>query len=63
MDTKQQLELTIRTATLLKCISQLVSVSDAKLAKMMFAECVDVFADLGKFIDSAQSAQRRGQSR
>lgn len=60
MDTKQQIELTIRTATILKCTSQLVSVSDARLAKVMFAECVEQFAALGKFIDSVQPTLRRG---
>jgi hypothetical protein len=62
METKQELELTIRTATLLKSVGQLIGVTDARLAKMMFAECVMQFGELGKFIDTVQpdrSAQRR----
>lgn len=38
MESKQDLELTIRTATLIKSLSSLVGASDARLAKMMFAE-------------------------
>jgi hypothetical protein len=59
MEPKQDIELTIRTATLIKSLSHLVGASDARLAKMMFAECVVQFGELGKFIESVQSAQRR----
>jgi hypothetical protein len=59
METKQQLELTIRTATLIKSVSQLVSVHDAMIARLMFHECIEQFTALGKFVDSIQPAQRR----
>ena len=51
MDTKQDIELTIRTATLIKSLSQLVGARDAQLAKLMFIESVEQFGALGKFID------------
>lgn len=53
METKQELELTIRTATLIKSLSSLVGVTDAKLARLMFYEAVTQFEALGRFIDSA----------
>lgn len=58
MDSKHDLELTIRTATLIKSLSTLVGASDARLAKMMFAEAVMQFAELGKFIDKCQPGAR-----
>jgi hypothetical protein len=51
MDTRQDLELTIRTATLIKSLSQLIGARDARLSKMMFAEAVEQFGELGSFID------------
>lgn len=51
METKHKLELTIRTATLLKSLSQLVGIEDATIARMMFAECIEQFTALGDFID------------
>lgn len=65
MDTKQKLELTIRTASVLKAVSQLVGVEDATVAKLMFYECSSQFIELKKFVDNVQpasSAQRRGPS-
>lgn len=59
MESKQDLELTIRTATLIKSLSSLVGASDARLAKMMFAEAVMQFSELGKFIDSCQPKSNR----
>lgn len=58
METKQDLELTIRTATLIKSLSSLVGEHSAPVAKMMFAQCVEQFAELGKFIDKCQPAKR-----
>lgn len=49
-DTKQ-LELTIRTASLIKSLSNLVGTTDAKLARMMWIECIPQFTALGEFID------------
>lgn len=51
IDTRQDLELTIRTATLIKSLSQLIGARDARLSKMMFAEAVEQFEQLGSFID------------
>lgn len=60
MDTKQKLELTIRTATLLKSISQIVGIEDATVARLMFAECIEQFTALGDFIDAQwRTAQRK----
>lgn len=51
----EDIELTIRTATLIKSLSSLVGARDARLAKMMFAESVEQFAALGKFIDKCNA--------
>lgn len=51
MKPAEDIELTIRTATLIKSLSSLISTSDARLARMMFAESVEQFSALGKFID------------
>jgi hypothetical protein len=56
MTSTQAIELTIRTATLIKSVSDLVGVEHSDLARMMFAECVDQFAALGKFIDTCNKA-------
>ncbi len=50
MDTKHELELTIRTAQAIKSLTSLVGCSDAMLAKLMFREIVDQLDGLGKFI-------------
>lgn len=57
MNGTQQIELTIRTATLIKSLSDLVGVEDPRIAKMMFAVSVDQYAALGKFIESVQVKQ------
>lgn len=54
MEAAKDLELTIRTATLIKSLSTLVGEHSAPVAKMIFAQSVDQFAALGKFIDSCQ---------
>lgn len=54
MEKTQDLELTIRTATLIKSLSQLVGVHDAIIARLMFVESVEQFRALGTFIDSVQ---------
>lgn len=54
METKQDLELTIRTATLIKSLSQLVGARDAHLAKLMFMEATEQYDALAKFIVSIQ---------
>jgi hypothetical protein len=51
MTNTQALELTIRTATVIKSLSSLVGTEHANIAKLEFALCVDQFAELGKFID------------
>lgn len=51
MNAQQNIELTIRTATLIKSLSQLIGARDASLSKMMFAEAVEQFGQLGRFID------------
>lgn len=59
METKQELELTIRTATLIKSLSSLVGTSDATVAYLMFAEASQQFQALGEFIVKQQRAARR----
>ncbi len=58
MDPKQSLELTIRTAQLVKSLTNLVGVEDARIARMMFLQCVPQLDALRKFLDDAQSGQR-----
>jgi hypothetical protein len=58
MEAKQQIELTIRTATLLKSLSQLVGVEDPHIAKMMFAENIEQFEALGGFISGLKDTPR-----
>jgi hypothetical protein len=55
MDPKQQIELTIRTAQLIKSLSNLVGVEDAKIACLMFYECVPQMEALRKFLDAHPS--------
>lgn len=54
MEAKQDLELTIRTATLIKSLSSLIGASDAHLAKLMFMEATEQYDALAKFIISVQ---------
>jgi hypothetical protein len=63
MEAKQQIELTIRTATLLKSLSQLVGVEDPHVAKMMFAENIEQFEALGGFISSLDDRPRSAPRR
>lgn len=57
METTKQIELTIRVATLIKSLSELVGVEDGRVAKLMFAVSVEQYAALGKFIESVQPKQ------
>lgn len=52
----KQLELTIRTAGVIKSLSNLVGVSDTHLARLMFHECTSQFIALGEFIDKCNAA-------
>lgn len=54
MTSAKELELTIRTATLLKSISQLVGMSDPVVARMMLMEAHEQFSALAKFVESCQ---------
>lgn len=58
MDTKQKLELTIRTATLIKSLSALIGVQDASIAKLMFNEVVQQFSELDSFIEKSVNSVR-----
>lgn len=51
MTPQQDIEMAIRTAQLIKSLSQLVNVGSATVAKLIFAEAVPQFVELGKFID------------
>lgn len=51
METRAELELSIRTATLIKSLSQLIGVHDPLLARMMLMEAHEQFGDLAKFIE------------
>jgi hypothetical protein len=54
VETKQHLELTIRAATLIKSLSQLIGVHDAHLAKLMFMEATEQYDALARFIVDVQ---------
>ena len=60
MKAQQDLELTIRTATLIKSLSSLIGARDPFMARMMLSEASDQFIALGKFIESIQPAKRTG---
>lgn len=60
MEAKQDLELTIRTATLIKSLSQLVGSRDAIVARLILAESAEQFEALAKFVQSVQPAKRTG---
>lgn len=62
MDMKQDLELTIRTATLIKSLSQLIGTSDPLLAKMMMLEASEQWDALAQFVLSVQP-KRAGSQR
>lgn len=55
MDAKQDLELTIRTATAIKSLSHLIGVGTPQLAKMMYSEAVQQIIALGEFIDKCNA--------
>lgn len=55
MEAKQQLELTIRTATVIKSLSNLIGVENATVARLMFLETVQQFDELRRFLDSTKS--------
>jgi hypothetical protein len=57
MNGTQQIELTIRTATLIKSLTHLVGATDPRIAKMMFAESIEQLTALSKFIESVQPKQ------
>lgn len=50
MTTKEQLELTIRVAQLIKSLSTLIGVEDRKLAKLMLLEAGTQYVELHKFV-------------
>lgn len=55
----KNLELTIRTATVIKSLSSLIGTHDMRLAKMMLREAATQFLELDQFIDrcNAQGKQ------
>jgi hypothetical protein len=55
MSAKQDLELTIRTATVIKSLSSLVGTRDMRLAKMMLSQAATQFIELGEFIDKCNA--------
>lgn len=59
MQTKEQIELTIRTATLIKSLTHLVGTVDAHLAWMMYCESIPQFTALGEFLEKQRAALRR----
>lgn len=59
MTSAKELELTIRTATLLKSISQLVGVRDPMVARMMVIEAHEQFGELAKFVESCQIGRNK----
>ena len=61
MEAKQDLELTIRTATVIKSLSRLVGASSALVAKMTYAEAVGHFVELGKFIEQCNAQGKRDE--
>jgi hypothetical protein len=55
MSAKQHLELTIRTATVIKSLSQLVGMHDMRLAKMVLREAAEQTMELAEFIDKCNA--------
>ena len=49
MTSQQSIELTIRTATLIKSVSKLIGVHDAVVASLIVNECIDQFKQLAEF--------------
>lgn len=56
----QAIELTIRTATLIKSLSVLVGTEHAEIARLEFAACIEQFQALGKFIEKCNAPQVSG---
>jgi len=54
MDTREQIEVTIRIAQLGKVVMQLVGVKDKTLAKMHMAGIVEQLTALDEFLDSTE---------
>lgn len=61
MTPQQDIEMAIRTAQLIKSLSQLVSVGSAQMAKLVFAESVKQFGELGRFIDKCNASGKKDQ--
>lgn len=61
MSAKQHLELTIRTATVIKSMSQLVGMHDMKLAKMVLREAAVQVMELSEFIDKCNAQGKSGE--
>lgn len=59
MEAKKDLELTIRTATLIKSLSQLIGTRDPLVARMILIESVEQWDALVDFVQSIQ-AKRAG---
>ena len=56
MDTREQIEVTIRTAQLGKAVMQLVGVKDKRLAKMHVAGIVEQLTALDEFVESTEKS-------
>lgn len=59
MEAKKDLELTIRTATLIKSLSQLIGARDPLVARMVLIESAEQWDALVDFVQSIQ-AKRAG---
>lgn len=59
MSAKQDLELTIRTATIIKSLSALIGTHDMRLAKMMLREAATQFLELDEFLDRCNAQGKR----
>lgn len=61
MTTTEELELTIRVATLIKSLSTLIGVKDRKLAKLMLLESGTQYVELHKFVTGQGPAQQHSE--
>ena len=55
MDSKQSVELTIRTAQLMKAVSGMVGTTDRGVARLVMAEIADVAMKLDRFIEACDA--------
>lgn len=63
MTTAEELELTIRVATLIKSLSTMIGVKDRRLAKMMLAESGPQYLALHRFVTGEATYKQHGAAR